>query len=210
MTDSPNDAAARLAEAAARLFAEHGYEAVSIDRIAAAIGATKGLFYHHYSAKADILADIVLRAREAALTAAETAAAALDEDADAERRLEALALGELTAAAAHADAARLAAKADDILATARLSAAHAEKRDRADAAKEALDRLYQQAYSDGVRSGRLEALPPRFAVWLIRLPVLAAGDWAAGPDGGRTPADRVAEAVARFASRGLAIDPDAG
>lgn len=208
MTDSPNDAPDRLANAAAALFAEHGYEAVSIDRVAHAVGATKGLFYHHFSAKADVLADIVVTTREAVLAAASAALAALDADALAERRLEALALAELNIALARPDACRVAAKTDDILANARLSETHAAKRDRSLAAREALERLYQEAYRDGVRAGRLEALPPRFAVWLIRLPVLAAGDWAAGPDGGRTPADRVAEAVARFAAHGLARPAD--
>jgi len=205
---TPQDAAARLAEAAAGLFAAHGYEHVSIDRIAAAIGATKGLFYHHYTAKADVLADIVVAARAAALNAAEAALAALPAEESADRRLEALAQGELRAAFERPDASRIAARADDILATARLSETHAAKRDRARDLRQALEQLYLDAYRAGVRSGRLEPLPPRFAIWLIRLPILAAADWSGGPDGGRTPADRVADAVARFAARGLVEPPD--
>lgn len=200
---SSEQARAKLAKAAATLFAAEGYAAVSIDRIAAAVGATKGLFYHHYSAKADVLADIVVDAREALLAAAAGAVAALPEDASPSQRLEALAHAELTATFARSDACRVAVRADEVLADARISAAHAEKRDRARAAREALERLYQEAYRAGVKDGAFEPLPPRFAVWLIRLPVLAAGDWSAGPDGARTPADRVAEAVARFAAKGL-------
>jgi len=210
MNDSSGDASARLVEAAAALFAAHGYGAISIDRIASAIGATKGLFYHHYSAKADLLADIVLSAREALLESARQAVADLPEDAPAETRIEALALGEMSAAFAAPDACRIAADADAILGGARLSSAHAEKRERARAARAELEQMYLEAYRAGVRAGRLEPLPPRFAVWLIRLPILAAADWGASPEGARTPADRVAEVVARFAARGLREPTDLG
>jgi len=192
-----------MIEAAAALFAAEGYGAVSIDRIAAAVGATKGLFYHHFSAKADILAEIAAAELQAILTAAETALQALPEDAAAETRLEALALAELTAALDRPAAAAVAAKADAILETARLSDAHRDVRNKAAADRQALEALYQSIYRDGVRAGRFEPLPPRFAVWLIRLPIQAAADWSQGPDGARTPPDRVAEAVARFAARGL-------
>ncbi len=203
MTDSPTDPKSALTEAAARLFAEHGYGAVSIDRITAEVGATKGLFYHHFSAKGDILADIVVGLRTRTLAAAATALDRLAPDARPEARLEALALAELNCAAAEPAAARVAAWADPILATARMADERRIARDLAVEARQSLERLYQNVYRDGVRAGRLEPLPPRFAVWLIRLPIVAATDWAAGPDGARTPADRVAEAVARFASRGL-------
>lgn len=198
----------RLITAAASLFAEHGYNAVSIDQIAVAVGATKGLYYHHFKAKADVLAEIVAAARAEALAAAEAALAAVDPDAPAEKRLEALALGELTTALAAPAMHRIAAMGDDLLANQRLSPEHALKAAAAREAREALERHYQSAYRDGVKAGRLEPLPPRFAVWLIRLPVLAAAEWAATPDGSRTPADRVAEAVARFAAKGL-IENDA-
>ncbi len=197
------DAQSRLAQAAAALFAEHGYDAISIDRIAAGVGASKGLFYHHYSAKADVLADIVLAVREAMLAAAAAALTGLDAEASAVRRLEALALGELNAAFEQPAAYRVAVHADAILADARISEKHAARRDRAIEARQDLERLYQDAYRAGVRAGQFAPLPPRFAVWLIRLPVLAAADWNAGPEGARTSADRVAEAVARFAARGL-------
>jgi AcrR family transcriptional regulator len=207
MNDSIKNPKRDLRQAATKLFAAEGYNAVSIDRIAASIGSTKGLFYHHYYAKVDILADIALTGWEAMREAAEAALDATDGGALAELKLEALALAELQVAFELPDAARVAAKASDILTNARLSDAHAEARDKAMGARQALERLYQNVYRDGVREGRLEPLPPRFAVWLIRLPILAATDWGAGPEGARTPADRVAEAVARFAAKGL-IEPN--
>ena len=197
------DARRRLMAAAASLFATHGYAAVSIDQITAAVGATKGLYYHHFKAKADVLAEIVSAARAEALTAATNAHQAVAEDAPAEKQIEALAEGELTAALAAPEIHRVAAEANNLLAQERISPSCQPMAEAATRDREALERLYQNAYHDGVKTGRLEPLPPRFAVWLIRLPILAAAEWAARPEGGRTPADRVAEAVARFAAKGL-------
>jgi AcrR family transcriptional regulator len=201
--DSASDARRRLMAAAASLFATHGYAAGSIDQIAANVGATKGLYYHHFKAKADVLAEIVSSARAEALAAATNALEAVGPDAPAEKRIEALAEGELTAALAAPEIHRVAAEANDLLAQARISPDFQPLADAATRDREALERLYQDAYREGVKTGRLEPLPPRFAVWLIRLPILAAAEWAATPEGARTPADRVAEAVARFAAKGL-------
>ena len=201
--DSASDARRRLMAAAASLFATHGYASVSIDQIAANVGATKGLYYHHFKAKADVLAEIVSSAWAEALTAATNALEAVGPDAPAEKRIEALAEGELTAALAAPEIHRVAAEANDLLAQARISPGFQPLADAATRDREALERLYQDAYREGVKTGRLEPLPPRFAVWLIRLPILAAAEWAATPEGARTPADRVAEAVARFAAKGL-------
>jgi AcrR family transcriptional regulator len=197
------DARRRMVAAASSLFAAHGYAAVSIDQVAAAIGATKGLYYHHFKAKADVLAEIVSTARAEALSAATDAVAELASDAPAEKRIEALAEGELTAALAAPEIHRVAAEANDLLAQSRISLKCQPMADAATRDREALERLYQDAYREGVRMGRLEPLPPRFAVWLIRLPILAAAEWTATPEGARTPADRVAEAVAKFAAKGL-------
>ena len=201
--DSASEARRRLMAAAASLFATHGYAAGSIDQIAANVGATKGLYYHHFKAKADVLAEIVSSARAEALAAATNALEAVGPDAPAEKRIEALAEGELTAALAAPEIHRVAAEANDLLAQARISPGFQPLADAATRDREALERLYQDAYREGVKTGRLEPLPPRFAVWLIRLPILAAAEWAATPEGARTPADRVAEAVARFAAKGL-------
>jgi len=201
--DSASDTRRRLMAAAASLFATHGYATVSIDQIAATVGATKGLYYHHFKAKADVLAEIVSSAWAEALTAATNALEAVGPDAPAEKRIEALAEGELTAALAAPEIHRVAAEANDLLAQARISPGFQPLADAATRDREALERLYQDAYREGVKTGRLEPLPPRFAVWLIRLPILAAAEWAATPEGARTPADRVAEAVARFAAKGL-------
>jgi AcrR family transcriptional regulator len=46
---------ATLTEAAVKLFAEKGYEATTMDEIAAAAGFAKGTLYHYFANKADLL-----------------------------------------------------------------------------------------------------------------------------------------------------------
>ena len=45
---------ADIVEAACRRFGEHGYDATSIDQIAADAGRTKGAVYHHFEDKRDL------------------------------------------------------------------------------------------------------------------------------------------------------------
>lgn len=50
---------AALLRAAARLFADHGYDRTSLARIAEECGVSKALFYHYYRDKVTLLGDIV-------------------------------------------------------------------------------------------------------------------------------------------------------
>ena len=45
----------KLARSAFALFAEHGFERVSLDEVAADAGVTKGSLYHHYCSKKDVI-----------------------------------------------------------------------------------------------------------------------------------------------------------
>ncbi|MGA6161629.1 TetR/AcrR family transcriptional regulator [Amycolatopsis magusensis] len=76
-----------LLEAGRRLFARRGYEAVSIDEIAAEAGLAKGLLYYYFTGKRALYREIVRAAGDAlaertapdpALPAAERTAAVLD------------------------------------------------------------------------------------------------------------------------------------
>jgi len=51
LTARPNDRIEEVARAASRLFNRRGVEGVSLDDVAAEVGATKGLFYHHFDSK---------------------------------------------------------------------------------------------------------------------------------------------------------------
>jgi AcrR family transcriptional regulator len=52
----------RLLEAAARVFAERGYEAARIEQIADAAEVSPGLLYRHFAGKQDLYAELVRRA----------------------------------------------------------------------------------------------------------------------------------------------------
>lgn len=52
----PGSAKARLIEAAAHEFEQHGFEACSVTELAAKAGVTTGSLYHHFGSKADLYA----------------------------------------------------------------------------------------------------------------------------------------------------------
>lgn len=56
-----SDTKERILTTALRLFAQDGYEAVSVSRIAGELGMTKGALYKHYLNKRDIFDSIVAR-----------------------------------------------------------------------------------------------------------------------------------------------------
>ncbi|MGV0852495.1 TetR/AcrR family transcriptional regulator [Mycolicibacterium phlei] len=52
---------AALVDAARELFAEHGYDATSLDAVAAAAGMTKGAVYHHFDSKRRLFEAVLVR-----------------------------------------------------------------------------------------------------------------------------------------------------
>ncbi len=50
---------ALLVNAALRVFAEHGYEAATVEEISAAAGYSKGAFYFHFGSKEDIFLELL-------------------------------------------------------------------------------------------------------------------------------------------------------
>jgi AcrR family transcriptional regulator len=58
----PEDRAGEIIAAASTLFNARGVEGVSLDDVAAGLGATKGLVYHHFESKADLVSACLERA----------------------------------------------------------------------------------------------------------------------------------------------------
>jgi AcrR family transcriptional regulator len=77
----------QLVELAADLFAQRGYQAVSIEDIATAAGITGPALYRHFSSKQDLLAQVLLTGQEVMDEAAEQALGGAGEPAE---RLDAL------------------------------------------------------------------------------------------------------------------------
>jgi AcrR family transcriptional regulator len=61
LRNSVNDTKENILQTALRLFAQDGYEAVSVSEIAVELGMTKGALYKHYKNKRDIFDCIVQR-----------------------------------------------------------------------------------------------------------------------------------------------------
>ncbi len=72
---SPDARRAEIVTAAQTLFFQHGWEAVTISDVLAATGISKGGFYHHFSAKEDLLDGVVGMFTANAVTTAEAASA---------------------------------------------------------------------------------------------------------------------------------------
>ena len=74
-----------LRRTALRLFARHGFEAVSVDTIAEEAGVTRGAFYHHFDSK-EALFEVVLDEVETVLATAVREAAVAHNDPVAQLR----------------------------------------------------------------------------------------------------------------------------
>ena len=55
---APDEKRDRIAEAAARLFAERGYGATKTSEIAAAAGVSEGILFHHFGSKRELFAQV--------------------------------------------------------------------------------------------------------------------------------------------------------
>lgn len=70
-----------ILDAAQALFMQQGYEAVTVADVLAAAGISKGGFYHHFTAKEDLLTGVIMRMTEEGLAVAEGARNRADGDA---------------------------------------------------------------------------------------------------------------------------------
>jgi AcrR family transcriptional regulator len=57
--DDYDDKKGKILDAAAKLFASHGYAGARMDEIATACGVSKSMLYHYFKKKEDVLADIL-------------------------------------------------------------------------------------------------------------------------------------------------------
>ncbi|SEG91476.1 DNA-binding transcriptional regulator, AcrR family [Thermomonospora echinospora] len=96
----PRDRRERILAQAAELFGEHGYHAVSIEQIGAAVDMTGSAVYRHFPTKEALFAATVERAVERVLAAISAAAGTADEPAAV---LERIAEAAVTAGAAQRD-----------------------------------------------------------------------------------------------------------
>ena len=84
---APDAKQSEVLDAAAHCFMARGYDATTIDHIAAALGATKGRVYHHFETKADILFSVYGRALDKCFAGVQPA---LDADLAAPDKLSAI------------------------------------------------------------------------------------------------------------------------
>lgn len=93
----------RILSAAARLFREHGYAAVSLRAIAAEAGMQGGSLYHHFRGKEEIVGAVLDLGIQRVHEAVEAALAGLPEDADLGESIHAAVAAHLEALLTHSD-----------------------------------------------------------------------------------------------------------
>lgn len=93
----------RILAAAARLFREHGYAAVTLRAIAAQAGMQGGSLYHHFRGKEEIVGAVLDLGIERVHQAVEAALAAQPRDAGIDRSIHAAAAAHLEALLTHSD-----------------------------------------------------------------------------------------------------------
>jgi AcrR family transcriptional regulator len=67
--ESPDEGLLEILDAAADCFMRRGFDATSIDEIAAKLGSTKGRIYHHFRSKADLFFEVFSLSMVTRLTA---------------------------------------------------------------------------------------------------------------------------------------------
>jgi AcrR family transcriptional regulator len=84
----PGERRALIEQAAARLFAEQGYETTTVEHICAAAGVSKPMLYRHFESKTDLCRRLIERRRDE--LAAAPLGTFLEADGPLEQRLEAM------------------------------------------------------------------------------------------------------------------------
>lgn len=103
-THTSGDAAARIRAAAEALFAEHGFDAVSLNAIAERAGVSKANIFHHFKSKHDLYLTVV---RTACENSAERLQGLSGESGAFAQRLETYAHGMLADMLGHGEVSRL-------------------------------------------------------------------------------------------------------
>lgn len=192
---------APILDAAAALFAEHGYSATSIDQIAERIGSTKGRVYHHYDAKAELVLHIQNRVFDDLIATLQPIAADLEA---APGRLGRMIEAHLILAAERPHHMQLAFNPPADAAEA-VSALDAQLLAEMGERRETVDGLYSLIIRAGVREGHFAPLPTGFIRTLVYSVLEGAIGWfarLATPE--PTETMRIVEAATRFVENGLA------
>lgn len=196
----PESGRREILDAAATAFTLMGYEATTIDGIAAQLGATKGRVYHYYRAKADIFLDIILTGMEEMIGGVQPIAA--QQDIVAADRLWRMVHHHAGLMMTRNSFQRVAVQAVEMHRLQQLSAQQAALQ-KIIALRDQYEQLFADAVDEGKREGVFRDVDPRLAT----KPILGALNWISiwyDPDrGDYATVQRVASEYADFIVNGL-------
>ena len=145
----------RILAVSAELFAEHGYDAVSLREICEAARVSKGAIYHHFASKEDLLAAIVISSLEELL---DHVGQPQPPDITAADRLRAFICGQAELAQSRPTGFRVAMS--------RFASLGAAK-GQVEALRRAYVRSVRRIFTDGVESGEFRSIDIRAATRMV-------------------------------------------
>jgi len=147
----------RIVTAASSLFAKYGFENTRLDVVAEQLGVTKQFIYSEFNSKADLLADICLRAVNSTLVITE---GVHDRNAPAAERLfEFVRLFTIGVCTHQTDVTVFARERKNLAEPDRI---------RLDAVRRELDQRIHRMLQDGVKSGEFKVSNPRLTALMIQ------------------------------------------
>lgn len=190
-----------ILDMAAESFMRRGFDATSIDDIAAKLGATKGRIYHHFRSKADLFFEVFSLAMVSRL--AGVVAAHRSSGTGAER-LSRMARAHLMSMMENVSYQRVANQGIEMVAQGALTPEQRERLQQIAASQESYEDLFRTVMRDGIADGSLN-IPD---VALAAKAVFGAMSWVSkwhSPMEGESEAERVriADAVAATFLQGL-------
>ena len=159
----PSDRRVELTRAAARLFAERGYQGTSLADLAEALGVQKPSLYHHIDSKEDLLWDVACEGAEAFHAALD----AVPEDVVACERIRLALRGHLRVVAGQLDVSTVFVREWRHLS--------GERRERFVAERRRYEERIRELYADGLERSELRADLDVAAAALL---FLSAANWA--------------------------------
>ena len=181
----------RILEVGAELFAEHGYEAVSLRHICEAAQVSKGAIYHHFSSKEDLLSAIVISSLEQLLDEVERHMATEQTAGD---RLRGFIVSQARFFEAHTAGFRVAMSRF-------ASLGDTAAQDRIDTLRRAYIRTVRLIFAGGVATGEFRTVDVRAATRMVLSLLYWLARWHEA--GSRTGAVAIAQAHADLMLRGV-------
>ena len=206
-TEAADQGLVEILDAAAESFMRRGFDATSIDEIAAKLGATKGRIYHHFRSKADLFFEVFSLSMVTRLT---VVMAAYRTPGTGAERLSRMAHAHLMNMMENVPYQRVANQGIELLGHGALTPEQRQRLEEIAASQDSYEDLFKDVMREGIADGSLTVAD----VPLASKAIFGAMNWLSkwySPATGETEADRdyIARTIAGTFMQGLLARRDA-